>query len=160
MIGILILAQDSIPYSAKELVPEIGLAGFPVYVLSLKDISLLTHRFDTAADFVNFVELRSDIGDREIFLVNDEEQNLQRMLPHVPAIYAYRMQPITEEVLHRTVEVFRKTATGELRVSPEWKYGLVVDDMIARAHDLDPNLPWNGGPVSVAARFPGRHVHP
>jgi hypothetical protein len=87
-----------------------------------------------------------DIGDRESFLVNDEEQNLLRMIPHVPAIYTYRMQPITGEVLDRTVEVFRKTATGELLESHEWRYSLAVDDMIARAHDLDPNLSWNDGP--------------
>jgi hypothetical protein len=158
MIGIIILAQDSTPYNARELVPEIGKADFPVYVFSLKDIALLTHRFDTAADFVNFIELRSDIGNRESFLVNDEEQNLLRMIPYVPAIYAYRMQPITDEILDRTVEVFRKTATGELLASPEWRYSLAVDDMIARAHDIDPNLPWNGSPVSVAedvARFLG-----
>ncbi len=153
MIGIIILAQDSAPYNAKELVPEIGEADFPVYVFSLKDIALLTHRFDTAADFVNFLEVRTDIGDRESFLVNDEGQNLLRMIPYVPAIYAYRMQPITGEVLDRTVEVFRQTATGELLESREWRYSLAVDDMIARAHDLDPNLSWNDGPVTVAANI-------
>jgi hypothetical protein len=151
MIGIIILAQDSTPFDAKELVPEIGEADFPVYVFSLKDIALLTQRFDTAADFVNFIELRTDIGDRTTFFVNDEEKNLLQMIPYVPAIYAHRMQPVTDEILARTVEVFRKTATGDLLASPEWKYGLAVDDMIARAHDLDPNLPWNDGPVSVAA---------
>jgi hypothetical protein len=151
MIGIIILAQDSAPFDARELVPEIKEADFPVYVFSLKDIALLTQRFDTAADFVNFIEIRTDIGDRETFWVNNEENNLHKMILHVPAIYAYRMQPVTDEILARTVEVFRRTATGELLASPDWKYGLAVDDMIARAHDLDPNLPWNDGSVSVAA---------
>jgi hypothetical protein len=151
MIGILILAQDSAAYDADELVPEIREADFPVYVFSLKDIALLTHRFDTAADFVNYIELRTDIGDRGNFLVNDEEQNLQRMIGYVPAVYVHRMKPISEEVLERTVEAFRKTATGELLSAPEWRYGLAVDDMIARAHDLDPDLSWNKGPISVAA---------
>jgi hypothetical protein len=151
MIGIIIVAQDVAPYDANELVPEIKEADFPIYVFSLKDIALLTQRFDTAADFVNYLELRTDIGSRESFLVNDEEQNLLRMMPHVPDVFAYHMQPITQEILDKTVEVFRKTATGELRASPEWRYGLAIDDMIARAHDLDPNLPWNNGPVSVAA---------
>lgn len=151
MIGILILAQNSTPYDAEELVPEIKDADFPVYVFSLSDIALLTHRFDTAADFVNYIELRTDISSREKFLVNDEEQNLLRMLPHVPALYTYRMQPINQPILDKTVESFRRTATGELRASPEWRYGLAIDDMIARAHDLDPDLPWNNGPVSVAA---------
>ena len=131
--------------------PEIKEADFPVYVFSLKDIALLTQRFDTAADFVNFIEIRTDIGDRETFWVNNEENNLHKMILHVPAIYAYRMQPVTDEILARTVEVFRRTATGELLASPDWKYGLAVDDMIARTHDLDPNLPWNDGSVSVAA---------
>lgn len=151
MIGILILAQDSAPYNANALVPEINDADFPVYVFSLKDIELLTQRFDTAADFVNYIELRTDIGSRERFLVNAEEQNLLRMLPHVPAVYAHRMQPINETTLEKTVESFRRTATGELRASPEWRYGLAIDDMIARAHDLDPNIPWNDGPASLAA---------
>jgi hypothetical protein len=151
MIGIIILAQDSTPYNAKELVPEIGEADFPVYVFSLKDIALLTHRFDTAADFVNFIELRTDIGDRESFLVNDEERNLLQMIPYVPAIYAYRMKPISANILDKTVEAFRKTATGELVNSPAWQYSLAVDDMIARAHDIDPSLPWNNGLPSVAA---------
>jgi hypothetical protein len=48
---------------------------------------------------------------------------------------------------------------GELARSAEWRYGLVVDDMIARAHGLDPGLPWNKGPAAIApdvARFLGR----
>jgi hypothetical protein len=36
------------------------------------------------------------------------------------------MQPITEEILDRTIEVFQKTATGELRASPDWRYGLAL----------------------------------
>ncbi len=151
MYGIIVLAQDSAPYNPKKLVPEISNADFPVHVFSLKDIALLTHRFDTAADFVNFIELRTDIRDREEFLVNDEENNLARMIQHVPGIYAHHMQPTTEEILNRSVDMFRRTATGEVLASPEWRYGLVVDDMVARAHDVDPNLAWNEGPVSVSA---------
>jgi hypothetical protein len=151
VIGIIILAQDSAPFDPKELVPEIGDLDFPVYVFSLKDIALLTHRFDTAADFVNFIEVRTDIGDRESFLVNDEEQNLSKMISYVPVIYTHRMRPTTGGVLERTIEIFRKTAAGELLASPDWRYSLVVDDMIARAHDVDPNLPWNEGPLTASA---------
>jgi hypothetical protein len=156
--GIIILAQDAPPFDPYELVPELKDAGFPVFVFSLKDIELLTLRFDTAADFVHFIELRTDIGARGKFLVNDEEQNVLRMVNFAPAIYRARMQPISDEMLERTVEVFRKKAFGELLQSAEWRYGLLVDDMIARAHDVDPNLTWNKGPASVAvdvARFLG-----
>jgi hypothetical protein len=86
-----------------------------------------------------------------MFSVNDEEQNLLKMIPYVRPIYEYRMPQSTEEVLAKSIEVFRSTATGELGHSPEWKYSLAIDDMIARAHDLDPTLPWNNGPISEAA---------
>jgi hypothetical protein len=151
MIGLIVVAQDAAPYDAIELVPEIKGAGFPVLVFSLKGIALLTQRFDTAADFIHMLELRVDVGTQEKFFVNDEEQNLLRMYKHVPSIYAYRMQPITDEVMVRSVEAFRQTASGQLLVSPDWKFGMAIDDMIARAHDLDPDLAWNHGPASASA---------
>lgn len=108
-----------------------------MFVFSLTDIELLTHRFDTAADFIHFIEVRTDIGAEGNFLVNDEEKNLPRMIDFAPDIYKMRMQPISSEVLARTVEAFRQKASGELLRSAEWRYGLAVDDMFARAHDVD-----------------------
>lgn len=151
MYGIIILAQESDPFNPFELVPELKESGFPVFVFSLTDIQLLTHRFDTAADFIHFIELRTDIGAKGDFVVNDEEKNLARMIDFAPDIYKVRMQPISSEVLARSIEAFRQKASGELVRSAEWRYGLVVDDMIARAHDVDPNLPWNKGPAASAA---------
>jgi hypothetical protein len=149
--GIIILAQESAPFDPYELVPELKESGLPVFVFSLADVELLTHRFDTAADFVHFIELRTDINAKGNFLMNDEEKNLARMIDFAPEIYKVRMRPISSEVLARTVEAFRQKASGELVRSEEWRYGLAVDDMIARAHDVDPNLPWNTGPASTAA---------
>lgn len=158
MYGIIILAQESNPFDADELVPEIKQADFPIFVFSLKDIEVISQRFDTGADFVHFMEFRTDVRSLATFLVNDEDQNLLQMIELAPAIYEIRMQPISDEVLVRTVESFRRKATGELLRSPEWRYGLVVDDMIARAHDFDPDLPWNRDTVSApaeVARFLG-----
>jgi hypothetical protein len=148
---LIVLAQEADPFDPYDLVPELKDAGFPVFVFSLKDVELLTHRFDTAADFVHFIELRTDIRAQGEFLVNDEEQNLAHMIDFAPDIYKVRMQPITSEVLARTAEAFRQKASGELVRSAEWRYGLVVDDMIARAHDVDPGFPWNKGPAATAA---------
>lgn len=151
MYGIIILAQESDPFDPYELVPELEEPVLPVFVFSLTDVELLTHRFDTAADFIHFVELRTDIGAKGNFLVNDEEKNLARMIDFAPDIYKVRMQPITSDILARSVEAFRQKASGELVQSAEWRYGLVVDDMIARAHNVDPDLPWSEGPASTAA---------
>jgi hypothetical protein len=67
--GIIILAQESAPYDAEVLVPELTKANFPIHVFSLNDIGLLTNRFDTAADFITFVELRTDTRKTVQFLV-------------------------------------------------------------------------------------------
>jgi hypothetical protein len=56
------------------------------------------------------------------------------------------MSPTSPElVMEKTVKAFEEIATGKLLESPDWKYGLTIDDMIARVHDVDPELPWNKG---------------
>jgi hypothetical protein len=139
-------------------VPEILSAGFPIHVFSLKDFEIIASRFDTAGDFITFLELRGDIAKSETFLVHDEEGNIKRMLPHVPRVLRAHMSPTTDEIFAKTVESFEQIATGKLLDSQDWKYGLVIDDMIARVHDIDPDLPWNrkGSNRSIyVARFLG-----
>jgi hypothetical protein len=55
------------------------------------------------------------------------------------------MSPASPDVLQKTVKASQEVASGKLLESPDWRYGLVIDDMIARAHDVDPRLPWNTG---------------
>jgi hypothetical protein len=61
-------------------VPEIKDAGFPVFVFSLRDIELITRRFDTGGDFIHFIEFRTDTRRLAKFRVNDEENNLLEMV--------------------------------------------------------------------------------
>jgi hypothetical protein len=152
--GIIILAQrSSDPFDSLDLVPELKETSFPVFVFSLADIELISKRFDTGADFVHFIELRTDTAAHASYSVNDEERNLMHMVQLAPAVYKRRMQPISEEMLARTVEAFREKASGELASSSDWRYGLAIDDMIARAHDVDPNLEWNTDGVGVEAKI-------
>lgn len=67
------------------------------------------------------------------------------MIPHVEEVLRTHMSHTSQEVMQKTVKSFEEVATGKLLVSPEWKYGLAIDDMIARVHDVDPGLPWNKG---------------
>jgi hypothetical protein len=142
-IGLLILAHDSDPYLAAKLAPEILIAGFPIHVFSLKDFATVASRFDTAGDLITFLEMRGDVATKEPFSVQAEVTNIQRMLPHVDGVLRTHMSPTSDETLQKTVQAFTKVATGELLGSPEWRYGLAIDDMIARVHDVDPGLPWN-----------------
>ena len=144
-IGLIILAHDSVPYVAARLVPEILTGGFPIHVFSLRDFAMVASRFDTAGDLITFLEMRGDIATKELFSVQDEAKNIERMLPQVEDVLRRHMSPTAPEVMQKTVKAFGEVATGKLLESPEWRYGLSIDDMIARVHDVDPELPWNKG---------------
>lgn len=144
-IGIIILAHDSGPYVAANLAPEILTAAFPVHVFSLRDFAMIASRFDTAGDLITFLELRGDVASKIALLVQDEEGNISRMIPHAAEAYGAHMSPTSPEMLQRMARAFEEVATGKLIESPDWKYGLSIDDMIARAHDVDPGLAWNKG---------------
>lgn len=106
---------------------------------------MLASRFDTAADFINFLELRTDIASKERYFVQDEGGNIARMIPHVEDVYRARLRFTSPEILQKMANAFADIATGRVMQSPDWKYGLSIDDVIARAHDVDPTLSWNKG---------------
>jgi hypothetical protein len=151
-IGLIILAHHCGPYVAAKLAPEILTADFPVHVFSLKDFALLASRFDTAGDLITFLEMRGDVAAKEPLWVQAEAANIEKMLPHVEAVLRVHISPTPEETLKKTVKAFERVATGKLLESPDWRYGLVIDDMIARVHDFDPGLKWNHGDGSGSIR--------
>jgi hypothetical protein len=144
-IGLIILAHESGPYIAAKLAPEILTGGFPIHVFSLNDFATVASRFDTAGDLIEFLELRGDIAAKKTFFVQRELENIESMLPHVEQVFQMHMSPTSLEVMQKTVKAFEEVASGRLLESPDWKYGLAIDDMIARAHDVDPNLSWATG---------------
>lgn len=149
--GIVILAHNSEPYEAASLVPELSASPFPMHVFTLDDFRLIASRFDTAGDMITFLELRTDIANLVRLYVQDESGNIQHMLPQMRAVLGRYLSTNSPETLDKSYSSFTKKATGELLQSPDWKYGLVIDDIIARAHDVDPDLPWNQhGPDTAA----------
>jgi hypothetical protein len=145
-IGLIVLAHDSDPYVAAELVPEILTADFHVHVFSLKDFAIVASRLDTAGDLITYLEMRGDVVTKEPFSVQDEVANIEKMVPHVKEVFRAHMPNTSEEMLQKMAQAFESVATGKLLESSDWRYGLAIDDMIARAHDVDPGLPWNKGP--------------
>lgn len=140
-IGIIILAQENAtPFDATALVPELLSVGFPVHVFSLRDFAILTARFDSAGDFITFLELRQDVMPREQFIVHDEEQNIKRIIPHVRDVLSRHMPGCSHEELEKTVAAVVATASGDVLSSPEFRFGLAIDDIIARAHDIEDSL--------------------
>jgi len=94
---------------------------------------------------LGFLELRADMGTRQAMWVHDEKGNIERIIPHVATVYREHQEFASLQSLAKSVQTFVDTATGGLLSSPDWKFGLAIDDMIAHAHDIDPGLPWNIG---------------
>lgn len=156
--ALLILAHESDPYIAEQLLPKITAAEFPTHVFSLVDFRKIAARFDTAGDMITFLELRSDVGKSQTLFVQDELKNIERMLPHCESVLRTYLPGTPEKTMEKTISSFKQTATGELMRSDDWRYGLAVDDMIARAHTFDPSLAWTqGGPATAleVGRFLG-----
>ena len=97
-IGLIILAHDSAPYVAAKLVPELLKGGFPVHVFSLRDFAVVASRFDTAGDLITFLEMRGDVAAKEVFSVQDELQNIERMIPHIESMLTAHMSSTSPEV--------------------------------------------------------------
>lgn len=136
-LGIIVLAQENPqPFDAATVVPEILAAGFPVHVFSLRDFNMIADRFDTAGDFITFIEFRTDVMPREQFIVHEEEENIQRIIPHLRDVLIRHMSPSTSEELEKTVAAVSATASGRMLSSPERRFGFAIDDIIARAHDV------------------------
>ncbi len=142
-IGLIILAQQAESFIAAQLAPEILTATFPIHVISLNDFQTIAARFDTAADLIIFLELRGDIAAKVPLYVHDEMKNIVQMLPYVRETFKDHTTVTSSTMLDAMYESFAQKATGTLAESPAWKYGLAIDDMIARSHDIDPNLAGN-----------------
>jgi hypothetical protein len=117
---------------------------------------MVAARFDTAGDFITFLELRGDVMPSEQYTVHDEEGNIKRIIPHVRDVLERHMSPSTPEELEKTVAALVATASGEWLASPDRQFGPAIDDIIARAHDVqEPADPARRRKNLVVAEFLG-----
>lgn len=65
------------------------------------------------------------------------------MLPYINAVLRKYYLNDSESVITSTCNSFKRLLKGELKNSSNWRYGLLVDDIIAHAHDTDPSLAWH-----------------
>ncbi len=149
--GLIVVRQESkMPFVAADLVPKLGMQKFPIHVLSLGDLIEVATRFDTAEDFLWYLEERGLLAAEGVLLQVHREIDMARvMLDLLPQRMRLRRPNIAEDVLEKSVEVVRRKVSGEMRQSEDWTRSLVVDDIIARMHDRDPSLQWNVGGQSA-----------
>lgn len=146
-IGLIVLDQDATaPFEASVLVPEVAQQPFPVHVLSLPDLMELATRFDTAPDFLWYLEERRQFMQHGPHpLVHGEQDVAVTMFEHAPDRMRQHQPGLSADVFEKSLTALRRKLTGDLRDSEDWRYSILVDDIIAHLHERDPAIPWNEG---------------
>ena len=75
--------------------------------------------------------------------MNEEEKNISKMFPYIYAALRAYYPNDPESVINRTCDSFKMVLGGKLEDSGDRRYGLLIDDIIAHAHDVDSSLPWH-----------------
>ena len=137
--GIIVLAQEGEPYNPYPLIHEKMRPRYPYTVCSLNDLFIIADRMDTAADFITYFELRIDtLRQGKELLVNDEISNMNTVAEFLPIILKEHLNSLAPEKQEKTIKLKKDQLTTRLKDREEYKYSLLIDDIIARAHDKDP----------------------
>lgn len=147
-VGLIVLDQDDQTlFDAGVLAPELTQQTFPVHVLSLPDLIEIATRFDTAPDFLWYLE------EREQFIahgmlhpsVHQETEVAGLMHELAPQRLRQHRPDAPDDVYEKSLAALRGKLTGALRESENWRFSVLVDDIIARMHDRDLKMRWNEG---------------
>jgi len=139
--GLIVLAQDSGSYDPYSLIENKNKPDFPFTIISLNDLFKIIDRMDTAADLIVYFELRFDAMHLGFFpKVNDEQENMNRIANLVPQILEPRMHGLTTEKRKKTIETAVYKLKNRIKERSDYIFSFLIDDMIARAHDLDQEI--------------------
>ena len=145
--GVIVLDHESAPYDPFEVAPELQGTTLPLHVFSLRDFQDLAAILDTPVDLINYLETRSDVLLSTLKpRVHEEEIVFRFFVDNLESLTAFRARKrgasLTEGDARSYAEQLRRLFAGVL---PETRAGLVIDHMIARAHEQDHSL----GPLQV-----------
>jgi len=145
--GVIVVHHVSPPYDPFQLVPGLQQTTVPLHILSFRDFCNLAYFLDTPADLVNYLEERTNVLLPTLKpRVHEEERVFQYWLSNLEGLMAFRAEKLgeacTEEDVRAYAEHLRRLWAGDL---PEAGAGAIIDHMIERAHEDDPDL----GPLHV-----------
>jgi len=136
--GLIVLAQDSGGYDPYQLIKYKNKPEFPFTIISLNDLFKIIDKMDTAADLIVYFELRFDAMQLGFLpKVNNEQENMNRIADLVPKILESRMSGLTAEKRRKTIETVVYKLKNRIKERNDYGYSVLIDDMIARAHDID-----------------------
>jgi len=139
--GLIVLAQDSGDYNPYSLIKNKNKPDFPFTIISLNDLFKIIDKMDTAADLIVYFELRFDAMQLGFLpKVNNEQENMNRIADLVPLILESSMNGLTAKKRRETIETAVYKLTNRIKERSDYIYSVLIDDMIARAHDLDQEI--------------------
>lgn len=140
--GLIILHHRSEAYDPFSLVPALREIKAPAHTLSFRDFWNLSRLLDTPGDLINYLEHRTDVLVPTLNpRVHEEESAFKYYLDNLEDIMALRAKErgvnLNANDVRPYADNLRKVVTGK---QPSLKAGLVIDHMIEKIHDVDPNL--------------------
>jgi len=139
--GIVVAAHKGEPFDPYGLLRQRDAPKHPFSIMTLDDLLFTVDRMDTAADFITYFELRHEavkMGLRP--LMNDEALSMGRIAEMLPILLGPSLARVPDDVRERTLRVRREHLLSPIKEREDYKFGLLVDDIVAHAHDVDPNL--------------------
>jgi len=139
--GIVVAAHDGEPYDPYPLVRQDAAPNLPFNIMTLNDLLFTTDRMDTAADFITYFELRHQAYQAGLRpLMNDEARTMGQIGEMLPSLLGGSLAKVSEEVRQRTLRLKIEQFNSRIKDREDYRFSLLVDDIIARAHDIDPEL--------------------
>lgn len=150
--GVIILAQNSELYNPLNFISQSNWPKIPFNIFSLNDFEITCRRMTTAGDFICYIELRWDAKDKINILINNEENNMLKIAPLLPQLFrnsSLRKLELSKQ--ENTIKIYSKKLKGEIISDSDFKYSLLVDDIISRAHDIDISIFGDSEDVKILA---------
>lgn len=137
--GIIVLAGVNKNIDPIPLISSADKPMIPIVFLSISDLQILTERVNTAADFIHYCEAHSTLASRESVSINQEETTLLRIAAQIPDLLS-EGRPIVSfgEKYLLGFQWISRLFKGEVNLDPDYRYSLLVDDILSHSHDLDP----------------------
>ncbi len=137
--GIVVAAHEGDSYDPHGLFRTDEAPSLPFSIMTLADLLYAIDRMDTAADFITYFELRHQALQAGLRpLMNDEAHTMRQIADLLPRLMESSLAQVPEEVRERTLRLHKEHFYSRMKDRADYKFSLLIDDIIARAHDVDP----------------------
>ena len=146
--GLVVLNINGGPADFEDLIEPANTPTIETNVLSLNDLVHVCRRMSTAADFIVYLELRHELSTRKRLLINDENRTMDLLAAELPGLMRFTTN-VDLGKHSKSIQMFRRMLSGTLLEDADYRFGFLVDDIIAHSHDLDPSYSADPNPIGT-----------